>query len=112
MNIWQVLFEDVLIGVNLKFSVNPSLKGQVDKNVTLRKITQFHLISWCKNFVEKHIFRIVLGESLRSIQTLAFPQNVHTWKLGEITVSYTVLQQNLSKLFISKSSGSSKKLLL
>ena len=29
----------------------------------LRKIPQFHLISWCGNFAETHSFRIVSGES-------------------------------------------------
>ena len=30
---------------------------------SLRKTPEFHLISWCANFAEKHRFRIVSGES-------------------------------------------------
>ena len=36
-----------------------------------RKITNLHLIPWCGNFVERHSFRIVFGNSLRNM-----------WKLG------------------------------
>ena len=40
---------------------------QFEKQVhTLCKIPSFHLISWCRNFVERHSFRIVLGNSLIS----------------------------------------------
>ena len=31
--------------------------------LTLSKMPQFHLISWCGNFVERHSFRIVSGDS-------------------------------------------------
>ena len=41
--------------------------------ITLRKIPQFHLISWCGNFVERHSFW-----SFRI--NCAFPQNFHTRK--------------------------------
>ena len=46
-------------------------------STTLRKISKFHLISWCGNFVERHSFRRVSGD-------------FHTAKLGEITVFYAV----------------------
>ena len=49
----------------------------------LQKLPLFHLISWCWNFVERHIFRIVSGNC-------AFPQIFHTRKLGEITVFYAM----------------------
>ena len=32
MNIWRLLFEEVLIGANLKFGVSPSSKKSVEKN--------------------------------------------------------------------------------
>ena len=47
-------------------------------NLKLRKIPLFHLISWCGNFVEMHSFET------------AFPLNLYTTKLGEITVFYVV----------------------
>ena len=36
----------------------------------LRKILQFHLISWCGNFMERHSFRIVLGHSPETMRKL------------------------------------------
>ena len=36
----------------------------------LRKIPQFHLISWWGNFVERQSFRIVLGDSLKEMRKL------------------------------------------
>ena len=45
---------------------------------SLLKIPQLHLVSRCGNFVERHIF-------------CAFPQNVDTSKLGEITVFSAVI---------------------
>ena len=33
MNIWKLLFKEVLVGINLKFDINPSSKRQVEKNV-------------------------------------------------------------------------------
>ena len=50
---------------------------------TLRKIPQFHQISWCGNFMERHSFGKV-----RNYAETAFPQNFHTKKLGEITVFF------------------------
>ena len=55
----------------------------------LRKTPQFHLISWCGNFVVRHSYRIVSGELCGNC---AFSQNSHTRKLGEYTVFYAVLQ--------------------
>ena len=42
----------------------------VDVYCSLQKIPQFHLISWCGNFVESHIFRIVSGESPKPMRKL------------------------------------------
>ena len=36
----------------------------------LWKIPKFHLISWCGNFVEKHRFGIVSGESPETMRKL------------------------------------------
>ena len=36
----------------------------------LRKMPQSHLISWCRNFVERYSFRIVLGESPETMRKL------------------------------------------
>ena len=37
---------------------------------SLRKIPEFHLISWCENFVERHSFRIDSGESPETMRKL------------------------------------------
>ena len=39
-------------------------------NHPLREIPWFHLISWCGNFVERHSFRIVSGESPKTMRKL------------------------------------------
>ena len=41
-----------------------------ENELTLRKIPQFHLISWCGNFVERHSFRIVSGETPETMRKL------------------------------------------
>ena len=51
-------------------------------NYTLRKVPQFHLISWCGNFPEKH-----------NLRKLLLSTNLHTGKLGEITVFYAVARR-------------------
>ena len=38
----------------------------------LCKIPYFYLISWCGNFVERHSFRIVSGESPKTMRKLSF----------------------------------------
>ena len=47
---------------------------------SMRKVPQFHLISWCENFVERHSFRKVSGAETASFH-----------KTGEITVFFAVL---------------------
>ena len=44
-------------------------------NITLHKIPQFHLISWCGNFVERHSFRIVSGDSPEAVRKLCLSTN-------------------------------------
>ena len=58
--------------------------------ITMRKVPQFHLIPWCGNFVERRSFRIVSGDSPKTMRNCAFPQHFHTRKLGEITVFQVV----------------------
>ena len=41
----------------------------------LHKILQFHLISWCENFVETHSVRRVSGELPKTLSKLCVPQN-------------------------------------
>ena len=60
------------------------------RKLALRKIPQFHLIYWCENFVGRHSFRIVSGDSPETMRKLCLPQNFHTRKLGEITVFFAV----------------------
>ena len=36
---------------------------------TLQKVLQFHLISWCRNFVERHSFRIASGDSFQEFRS-------------------------------------------
>ena len=57
----------------------------------LRKIPQFHPISWRGNFVEKHSGKT---QAIRPklCGNCAFPQNFHTRKLGEITVLLTMVK--------------------
>ena len=56
----------------------------------LQKIPQFHLISWCRNFVERYSFHIISSDSREAIGNCAFPKSFYTGKLGEITVFYAV----------------------
>ena len=57
---------------------------------TLQIIPEFHLISWCGNFVERHSFCIGFSESLKTLRKLCLFKNVHTGKLREITVFFAV----------------------
>ena len=45
-------------------------KSILHHTLSLRKIWEFHLISWCGNFVERHSFRRVLGDSLEALRKL------------------------------------------
>ena len=57
---------------------------------TLRKIPQFHLIFWYGNFVERHIFRIILGKSPETMWKLCLFTKFTYKKISEITVFYAV----------------------
>ena len=56
------------------------------KDITVRKIPKFHLISWFGSFVERHIFH----SYLKLCGNCTFPQDFRTKKLGKITVFYAV----------------------
>ena len=62
----------------------------------LRKKMYFRLISWCRNFLERDVFRMVGAIRLKLCGNCAFLQNSHTRKLGEITVFYAAI--NLAKI--------------
>ena len=55
------------------------------------KVPYCHLISWCGNFVERHSFRIAVGNLPKLRWNYVFPQNFYTKKLGEITAFYAVI---------------------
>ena len=63
------------------------LEKQVLKNFlpTLQKILQFHLISWCGNFVEKCSFRIVSGESHKTVGKLCLYLEFYKWEWLQIS---------------------------
>ena len=42
----------------------------VFKRIALRRIPKFYLISWCANFVERHSFRRVSGDSPKTLGKL------------------------------------------
>ena len=56
----------------------------------LRKIPNFHSISWCRNFVEPHCFDTVFGDSPETLQKLCVSKYFHSRKLSDITVFYAV----------------------
>ena len=53
---------------------------------TLRKIPWFHLISWCEKFMERHSFRIISGDSPKTMRKLClstkFPHQEIRWNYG------------------------------
>ena len=54
---------------------------------SLHKIPKFHLISWCGNFVERHRFCRISGESPETLRKLFLSI---TRNLGEISVIYAI----------------------
>ena len=58
----------------------------------MRKIPYFHLISWCRNFVERHSFSIVSGESPETMRKLClsakFLHQEIRWNYGFYAVEY------------------------
>ena len=75
------------------------------------KNTEFHLISWCENFVERHSFRIVSGESPENVRQLClfteFPHQDDMWNYGIFTV--WPLGFNISQKLFSRFSHESYK---
>ena len=51
--------------------------------VSLLEIPYFHLMSWCESFLERHNFRVVLGESPETMRKLClstkFPHQEIRW---------------------------------
>ena len=77
----------------------PSLQNFPGLRLSLRKIAQFHLISWCGNFVEKHSFLIVSGKSLETMRKLCLSAKFLHQELGEITLFFAVcLLRTLSNI--------------
>ena len=58
------------LNINKKCRKQQILKYQIFSKQSLPKIPQFPLISWCGNFVEKHSFRIVSGDSPETLRKL------------------------------------------
>ena len=80
------LFQCILVSIRViiclsKINLKKSLRE------SLRKIPKFHLISWCRNFVERHSLRRVSGELSETL-----------WKLGEISAFYAVNAFNCRNL--------------
>ena len=66
----------------------PSVKSPFQKKKTLQKISQFHLISLCGNFVERHSIRKVSGESPETLRVLCLftklPHQEIGWNYGSL----------------------------
>ena len=62
------------------FSNNDTIASQT--LLTLRKMSLFHLIYYCGNFVESQSFRIVSGNSPKTMQKLylSTPENSVKWR--------------------------------
>ena len=52
------------------------------RELALRKIPQFHLIYWCENFVGRHSFRIVSGDSPETMRKLCLPTKFSHQEIG------------------------------
>ena len=69
--------------------------------MSLQKIPEFHLIFLCGNFVERHIFRIVSGKSLKTMWTLClstkFPLQEIKWNYG----IFLSVQSQITNLFLT-----------
>ena len=57
----------------------------------LRKIPYFHLISWCANFVKRHSFPIVSGESREIMRKLCLSTK---FSHHEIRCNYDILHSD------------------
>ena len=65
---------------------------------TLSKIPQFHLISWCGNFVERHSLPKFCAIRPKLCGNCILPQSCHTRKLSEITVFFALWVKTFSTL--------------
>ena len=65
--------------------------------VALCKMPQLHLISWCRNFAEKHSFRIVLGDLSKTMQKLCYSTKFPHQEISEITIFYAVWDLDSAK---------------
>ena len=60
----------------------PSVKSPFQKKKTLQKISQFHLISLCGNFVERHSIRKVSGESPETLRVRCLSTKLTHQEIG------------------------------
>ena len=58
--------------------------------LSLRKIPSFRLNSWCKSFVERHIFHVVSAELPKTMRKLCLSTKFPYQEIGEIMVLFTV----------------------
>ena len=75
--------EGIVVAEKIKRNVLIFIFSSFDCTV---KIPQFHLISWCGSFLERHSFRIVSGESPKTMWKLClstkFPHQEIRWNYG------------------------------
>ena len=64
-----------------------SVKFMYSLQYPLHKIPNFHLISWCGNFVDRHSFSRVSGDSPKLYGNCAFPQSFRTREFRYFTQS-------------------------
>ena len=84
-----------------KFRKRLLVNLHLQKQPSLRKIIEFHLITWWGNFMERHSFRIVLGDSPETMQKLClstkFPDQKIRWNYGILQI-YTTKKTEKKKL--------------
>ena len=64
-----------------------SVRFMYSRQYPLHKIPNFHLISWCGNFVDRHSFSRVSGNSPKLYGNCAFPQSFRTREFRDFTPS-------------------------
>ena len=74
-------------------------------NCSQRNMSLFHLISWCRNFVERHIFRIASGDSYKTMPKISlstkFPHQEIRWNYGILRSGWVLESVLLSDCFAS-----------
>ena len=84
-----MVMSNLLLQRPLHKSKSKDHKSALERRMALRKIPQFYLICWCGKFVERHSFRIALGESPETMPKLClFTELPHQ----EIRWNYGILQ--------------------